>query len=302
MLKGIDVSEFQGNLDWKKIKEDGVQFAILKFGNIYDEDENYLDSKFEQNYQECLKYNIPVGIYVYNYCNSVNNVKKAMEWVFDKLNGKKLNLPIYIDMEDNDIQRESKGTLTNICNEFIKLVKTENYNAGVYANLNWFNNYLEPNKFEKDTSIWVAQYYKECQYEGEYDIWQYSSSGKVEGIDGNTDMDYLYNEDIVKKNETSEEPDKKSIDELAQEVIEGKWGNGVERKERLENAGYNYDEVQDKVNEILSSNNEVIYIVKSGDTLSEIAQKYNTTVNKLAEENNIDNPNLIYAGQKIVIK
>lgn len=93
----------------------------------------------------------------------------------------------------------------------------------------------------------------------------------------------------------------KSIEELAKEVIDGKYGNGEERKQKLGNL---YNEVQAKVNSIYGQNvtNEIIYIVKSGDTLSTIAQKYNTTYQKIAKDNNISNPNLIYPGQKLVIK
>ena len=84
-------------------------------------------------------------------------------------------------------------------------------------------------------------------------------------------------------------------------VINGEYGNGEERKQKLEAEGYNYNEVQSKVNEIINANKKIIYTVKSGDTLSEIAKKYNTTVQTLVRKNNISNPNKIYVGQKIEI-
>ena len=348
-IKGIDVSEFQGNVDWKKVKSSGINYAIIKFGNIYDYDENYLDSKFERNYKNAKAQGIKVGAYIYNYCNSVDTLKKGLEWAFEKLAGKKLDMPIYLDMEDKDIQGETVETLTNQSNEFAKYVKNKGYKAGVYANVNWLKNELNPEKFDKDISVWVAQYYKECQYTGKYDIWQYASNGKVSGISGNCDMNYLYNEDIIKESGSTENTDKKSVDELAQEVIDGKWGDGEARKKKLEDAGYNYnavqnrvnemlakpkksvtevskdviagkygngdnrkkkleaegydyDEVQAKVNQLLGANVTKTYTVKSGDTLSGIASKYKTTVAKLVKDNNIKNANLIYPGQKIVIK
>ena len=348
-IKGIDVSEFQGNIDWDKVKNDGVEFAILKLGNIYDYDTNYKDSKFDTNYKNAKAKGIKVGAYIYNYCNTVDTLKKGLEWAIKKLNGKKLDLPFYLDMEDKDIQGETKATLTNQCNEFAKYVKSKGYRAGVYANVNWLKNELNPSNFDKDISVWVAQYYKECQYEGKYDIWQYASNGKVSGISGNCDMNYLYNTDIIIESGSTDDSDKKSIDELAQEVIDGKWGDGEDRKNRLEKAGYNYDAVQDRVNEILSKPKKSItevakdlidgkygngetrkkkleaegynydevqakvnqllganvtktYTVKSGDTLSGIASKYKTTVAKLVKDNNIKNANLIYVGQKIIIK
>ena len=347
-IKGIDVSEFQGNINWNKVKADGIEFAILKLGNIYDYDANYKDSKFDTNYKNARANGIKIGAYIYNYCNTIDTLKKGLEWAIKKLEGKELDLPFYLDMEDKDIQGETKETLTNQCNEFAKYVESKGYQAGVYANVNWLKNELNPNDFDKKISVWVAQYYKECQYTGKYDIWQYASDGSVSGISGNCDMNYLYNEDIIKESET-DTSDKKTIDELAEEVIDGKWGDGEDRKTKLEKAGYNYDAVQDRVNEILSRPKKSItevakdvidgkygngetrkkkleaegydydqvqakvnqllganvtktYTVKSGDTLSGIASKYKTTVAKLVKDNNIKNANLIYPGQKIVIK
>lgn len=347
-IKGIDVSEFQGNINWNKVKADGIEFAILKLGNIYDYDANYKDSKFDTNYKNARANGIKIGAYIYNYCNTIDTLKKGLEWAIKKLEGKELDLPFYLDMEDKDIQGETKETLTNQCNEFAKYVESKGYQAGVYANVNWLKNELNPNDFDKKISVWVAQYYKECQYTGKYDIWQYASDGSVSGISGNCDMNYLYNEDIIKESET-DTSDKKTIDELAEEVIDGKWGDGEDRKTKLEKAGYDYDAVQDRVNEILSRPKKSItevakdvidgkygngetrkkkleaegynydtvqakvnqllgaevtktYTVKSGDTLSDIASKYKTTVAKLVKDNNIKNANLIYPGQKIVIK
>ena len=350
-IKGIDVSEFQGNINWDKVKADGIEFAILKLGNIYDYDANYKDSKFDTNYKNARANGIKIGAYIYNYCNTIDTLKKGLEWAIKKLEGKELDLPFYLDMEDKDIQGETVATLTNQCNEFAKYVKSKGYNAGVYANVNWLKNELNPSDFDKDISVWVAQYYKECQYKGEYDIWQYASDGSINGISGNCDMNYLYNTDIIKESGSTDTSDKKTIDELAQEVIDGKWGDGEDRKTKLEKAGYDYDAVQDRVNEILKEKdnkksitevakdvingkygngeerkkkleaegydydqvqakvNQLLganvtktYTVKSGDTLSGIASKYKTTVAKLVKDNNIKNANLIYPGQKIVIK
>ena len=349
-IKGIDVSEFQGNIDWDKVENAGVEFAILKLGNIYDYDTNYKDSKFDTNYKNARAKGIKVGAYIYNYCNTVDTLNEGLKWALEKLGNKKLDLPIYLDMEDKDIQGESKASLTEQCNEFAKYVKSKGYEAGVYANVNWLKNELNPNDFDKKISVWVAQYYKECQYTGKYDIWQYASDGSVSGISGNCDVNYLYNEDIIKESGT-DTGDKKTIDELAQEVIDGKWGdgedrktklekagydynavqgrvneilkekdnkksvtevakdvingkygNGEERKKKLEAEGYDYDQVQAKVNQLLGANVTKTYTVKSGDTLSGIASKYKTTVAKIVKDNNIKNANLIYPGQKIIIR
>ena len=95
-IKGIDVSEFQGSIDWNKVKADGVEFAILKFGNIYDYDANYKDSKFDTNYKKCQELGIKTGIYIYNYCNTVETLKKGLEWTFAKLGNIKLALAMLL--------------------------------------------------------------------------------------------------------------------------------------------------------------------------------------------------------------
>ena len=261
-IKGIDVSEFQGDIDWSEVKDAGIEFAIIKLANIYDFDDNYKDSKFDINYKNVKAQGIKVGAYNYNYSNTIDTLNKGVKWALEQLEGKELELPIYLDMEDKDIQEETIETLTNLCNEFAKTIEEGSYRAGVYANLNWLENKLNPSDFDDDISVWVAQYYTECQYEGEYNIWQYSSSGKVSGVSGNCDMNYLYDEDIIEDTEPTNDNNKKSVDELAQEVLEGKWGNGKNRKKKLENAGYNYDEVQNRVNEILGVNVTKTYTVK----------------------------------------
>lgn len=237
--KGIDVSAFQGNIDWNKVKASGIKYAILKFGNIYDYDANWKDSKFETNYSECQKLGIPVGIYVYNYCNTIDTLKKGITWLFNNLGHKKLQLPIYLDMEDKDIQGETKATLTAQCNEFAKQIVAQGYRAGVYANTNWLLNELTPSDFNKGISVWVAQYNSECEYEGVYDIWQYTSKGSIPGITGNVDVNYMINDiiNISTKPEppdTEETPDKYNDGVInciydIQEWLNNKYNFGIEQ-------------------------------------------------------------------------
>ena len=343
-IKGIDVSEFQGNINWDKVKADGIKFAILRVGfgmDVTSQDDKYI----ERNIEECERIGMPYGVYLFSYANSVEKAKSEAEHTLRLIKGHTLTMGVWYDIEDNATSGSvGKETLTNIINTYCNTIKNSGYDVGIYANLNWLNNKIEASVQEK-WPIWVAQYYKECQYKGKYVIWQYASDGKVDGISGNVDMNYFYG----KLQEDTENTDKKSVDELAQEVIDGKWGdgearkkkleaagydynavqdrvnemlakpkksitevakdvingkygNGDERKKKLEAEGYDYDEVQAKVNQLLGATVTKTYTVKSGDTLSGIASKYKTTVDKLVKDNNIKNANLIYVGQKIVIK
>lgn len=301
---GIDVSQHQGIIDWDKVKEN-INFAILRLSWIGNKNNHTLDTQFERNYSECKRLGIPVGVYVYCYCNNTETAKAGANWTVEKLKGKSLDLPVYIDMEDSSIAGVGKTGLTNICIAFNSIIEQAGYWAGVYANANWFNNYLNKDEIKKKYTTWIAHYGLSGtdKYKGEYDIWQNSSSGKVSGINGNVDTNYMHR-DLLAEIKGNVSQTTKSIDEVAQEVINGQWGNGDDRKTRLTNAGYNYNEVQAKVNEKLntSSNSSKTYTVKSGDTLSGIASKFGTTYQKIAADNGISNPNKIYPGQKLIIK
>lgn len=301
MLKGCDVSSHNGDIDWGKVKSQ-IDFAIIRLGygdNIDRQDDSY----FIKNVNGCINNNIPFGVYIYSYATNlggnasiqseVDHTKKMLSKISKK------PFCVYIDMEDDSTIKLGKTLLTNFALEFCKQIKNVGYTAGVYANENWFKNYLQVSTIASyGYSIWCAKYSdSKPNISSNYDIWQYSSTGRINGINGNVDMNYMYN-NIIGNQPTNE----KTIDELAKEVIAGKWGNGNDRKNRLTNAGYNYNEVQNKVNSLLNSNNKVYYTIKSGDNLSSIAKKYGTSVNQLAQWNNIKNPNLIYPNQKIRVK
>lgn len=302
---GIDVSTFQGDIDWYKVKSQ-INFAILRLGWIGNKNNHTLDTKFERNYSECKRLGIPVGVYVYCYSNCEDTAKAGAEWTLQQLNGKSLELPVYLDMEDSSIANLEKDKLTNICIAFNTVIEQAGLWAGVYANKDWFDNKLNKDIIKYKYTTWIAHYTSGTdKYKDEYDMWQNSSSGKINGISGSTDTNYMYRDLIAEiGNKTPSIPvNTKSIEELAAEVINGQWGNGNDRKSALQNAGYDYNAVQDRVNELLNVNNSTstTYTVKSGDTLSNIASKFGTTYQKLAEINGIADPNKIFAGQVIKI-
>lgn len=147
-----------------------------------------------------------------------------------------------------------------------------------------------------------------------YCMWQWTSSGRLNGYNGNLDCDVFYGDRstwdaYVGKSTSATKPQPKpvtkTVDQLAEEVITGQWGNGSDRKKRLTAAGYDYNAVQQMVNRKMAAKKQaahVYYVVKRGDTLSAIASKYGTTYQRLAQINGIANPNRIYVGQKIRVK
>lgn len=294
MLKGIDVSEHNGKIDFAKVKNSGLDFVIIRIGWIGNKENHTLDKKFEEYYNNAKANGLKVGFYVYSYVENETAMLSAINWVRTQISGKIREYPIFLDVEDAQISKLSKDEQTKLCKYFC-----DNFeNSGVYANLDWFKNKLNVNEL-LNYKIWLAQWTNAETHSADFkvDLWQYTSKGSVNGISGRVDMNYCLN---CEEN-TEQITGQLSLIEIANVVIRGEYGNGEERKTRLKNAGYNYDEVQAKVNELMGVSS-VNYKVKSGDTLSEIAQKFGTTVNKLASLNNIKNVNLIYAGQNLKIR
>ena len=191
VARGIDVSNFQGTIDWSQVKAAGIEFAILKVGPVYGKP----DSTFERNATECERLGIPYGVYYYSYARSVADANKEADRTLAWLGGHHPSLPIYYDLEDSYILEDSnfsKDKLAQIAQTFCNRMEAVGFKAGIYANLNWFNNYLNsPSLSGYDR--WVAQYNWRCDYSGSYSFWQYSSGGNVPGVNGSCDMNYCFN-------------------------------------------------------------------------------------------------------------
>lgn len=308
--KGIDVSYHQGVIDWNKVKKAGIEFAILRIGyGMYD---NQKDKQFEANYTNARANGIPVGVYTYSYAKSVAEAEKEAECVIKWLNGRHLDLPVYFDLEDKSQTNLGKNTLNEMCKAFCNKIEKAGYWAGIYTNKYWATGLIDGAKLGERHTYWIAQYNDKCTYSGPYAMWQYSSSGKVDGINGNVDMNYLYGNLGGSQGNTTTSTSKpvnstkKSNETIAQEVINGLWGNNPQRKNNLINAGYDYNTIQTIVNQKLGKTTTTstvkTYTVKKGDTLSAIAKKYGTTYQKIARDNGISNPNKIYVGQVLKIK
>lgn len=189
---GCDISEHNGRIDWDTVKGQ-IGFAILRLGWIGNKNNHTLDTQFERNYSECKRLGIPVGTYVYNYCVNENTARDGAEWAVRKLEGKNLDLPVYIDMEDSTGTTLGKDINTAICVAFNSVIEASGRWAGVYANLNWFNNYLHKDIIKDKYTTWIAHYgVSPYKYDGEYDMLQYSSDGYVDGISGRVDVNEMY--------------------------------------------------------------------------------------------------------------
>lgn len=185
-LTGIDVNRYQGEIDWEKVKAAGIDFAIIRCGYAEDKVE-YDDPYFEYNASECERLGIPYGVYLYSYATSIQDASSEADHVLRLIEGHTLSFPVYYDLEDNTIQNSDHAAIaTTFCNK----IEAAGYPVGVYANLYWWNNYLTDSCFDSWYK-WIAQWGNSCDYTGEYAMWQYSSTGTVDGINGNVDMNFL---------------------------------------------------------------------------------------------------------------
>ena len=188
---GIDVSKWQGNIDWSQASS-AVSFAIIRCGFRGSSGNIAVDPKFGQNIQGAKANGVRVGVYFYSIAmNEAQAVEEASLAVQQVSQYGGVSLPIYIDMEDSRQLALSQAERDAIVMAFCRTVQNSGYSAGVYANKNWLTNYLTPSSYG-GISIWVAQYNTQCTYKGRYDIWQYSSKGSIPGIGGNVDLNTSY--------------------------------------------------------------------------------------------------------------
>lgn len=190
--KGIDVSNAgQGKItDWSKAAEN-IDFAILKACNGYQNEQNEADAQFKANADACEKCGIPYGIYVYQYFTTTEKAREAAEFTINLIKGRKLTYPVFLDIEEQCVADLGKAEILELARTFCYYIEKAGYTFGVYANKNWFTNYLTDPWYDNKVK-WLAQYNSTVTYTGKYDIWQYTGSGTVPGIDGKVDMNYCY--------------------------------------------------------------------------------------------------------------
>ena len=267
MIKGIDVSYANLSIDWSEVKKSGIEFAILRstFGS---ESESQIDSQYYQNATGCVKNNIPFATYHFAYFVNEKTAKDEADFAIKKANEyKKYVKFIVLDVEEDSVRYAKnmgyKPDWTACSIAFMERIKSAGYTPVLYSNYNWLKNVFNYNKI-KNYKLWYAA---PDAIKPAYTcaIWQYSWKGKVNGINGDVDMNYLYDEMLIKSSvkastgskasqvTSNTTTTKKSVETLAKEVIAGKWGNGDERKKKLTAAGYDYSAVQEKVNSLLKA-------------------------------------------------
>lgn len=301
-MYGIDISKHNGNINLEPYKG---QFVIIRVGYGH----FHLDEKFERNVNECKRLGIPFGVYHYSYALNEAEAEAEARGVLDAIAKYKndIKVGVWFDMEDADGYKKKHGfkfsnsTIAPICFKFCKMIEDAGYYSGIYTSSSWLQYVNGLNdRFDKWVANWGSN--NGCQ---QTNTSQYGTIQQYTSKPLDKNIMYADLSRYSRGNTTSVKPQPKPIDQIADEVIAGKWGNGADRKKRLTDAGYNYDAVQKAVNKKMGAKKQtahVYYVVKRGDTLSGIASKYGTTWQKLQAMNGIRNPNKIYPGQRIRVK
>lgn len=200
MYDGIDVSKFQGTIDWNAVALDGIDFSIIRLGyRGYGTGKIVTDPMYITNIEGAKAAGLDVGVYFFTQAITVEEAIEEANFVIENLGEYSLDLPVYIDIEEitYDVGRMDSAGLNNeqrtaICDAFCDTIKAAGYDAGIYANKYWLTTRLDAPALEAEHQIWLANYTNETDYAGQYGMWQYSSTGTVAGISGNVDRDVLY--------------------------------------------------------------------------------------------------------------
>lgn len=268
--KGIDVSVYQKDIDYEKVKKAGYSFVMIRAG--YGKYTQQKDTYFEQNYRRAKNAGLHIGAYWYSYAVTPAEAREEANTFLKVIAGKTFDYPLAFDIEDNSQRNLSVSTISAIISAFCKIIE----DAGYYAILYSYASFLE-NKVSKAVrgryDIWVAHFdVSTPSYDGSYGMWQYTSKGNVNGVSGKCDLDYAYKDypSIIKskqaktkipskQEQTATTNTEEKIDKaftafksqyvrVANDVIAGKYGNGQARITALKAKGYDPDIVQSIVN------------------------------------------------------
>lgn len=320
-MQGIDVSKWNGDIDWSKVKKAGVEFVLISCGTS----QSSIDS-FEKNYKEAKNNGIMVGVYRYSYAKTEESAVKEAQSLLNNIKGKQLEFPIVIDIEDSSLTKLSRQEKTDIVKAFCEEIENAGYYAMYYCNLNWLNSHLYKDQLSK-YDLWLAQW-NVTEPSVECGIWQMYDNGEIDGISGNVDMNmsfkdypsimikkgingYSKNEEIKKEIPKQEQNPSNDISYINYIVIKGDTLSKIASKynttvsdlvqiNNINNPNIIYENQFIKVP--VKSSNNIVYTVQKGDTLSNIAIKYNTSVDSIVKLNSISDKNKIYVGQILKIK
>lgn len=241
-IKGVDLSYCQEGISFPALKQAGVKFAIIRAGFSTKK-----DVTMDKFVADCKNYGIDYGFYWYSYAMSVEQAQAEAEKCIELIKGLSPAYPVFFDMEEKkQISGLSTDTRTKMAIAFCEKIKQAGLKVGIYANPSFMENYYDKQQFIGKYDIWLAHWTESPDKPSKYDYGQTMWQWGLDKIDG-----YDIDGDICFCEYVNPTPVKKTVEQLAKEVIRGDWGNGAERKQKLTAAGYDYSAVQKRVNKLL---------------------------------------------------
>lgn len=187
---GIDVSKWQGEIDFEAVKNAGCEFVIMRVGSYYDE--YTVDAYFHSNMENALNAGLKVGVYIYTTANTEQEVRENAQWIAEQLDGKKLDFPVVFDWEEFSNFQQYEMSINDL-NEYYNIFDEEleklGYDSMLYSSKNFLNNFWYK---QSSNPVWLAHFTDETDYDGEYALWQMSCFGNIDGIEGDVDFNILY--------------------------------------------------------------------------------------------------------------
>lgn len=218
-IKGIDVSAWQGKIDWKTVADYGMDFVIIRIT----EAGNVVDSQFENNLAGCNKYNIPVGVYKYSYAMTIAEIQSEARKVVSTLNGRKIQFPVFLDLECNNQRTLGFESIHKMADAFREIVEAAGYKFAIYCNVDWYTNMICSHLKKYD--FWIARYpanddgWLQERLRPDFGVgWQYSSKAKIPGISGTVDRNVFY-KDYSEENKKEET----TVDKLQEHIDLGNY-------------------------------------------------------------------------------
>ena len=236
-IKGIDVSANQGNINWKAVANYGMGFAILRIT----EKGNVIDPTFERNYKGCIENKIPVGVYKYSYATSIGQIKTEANIVIKTLNKRKLDYPVFLDIEDKCQRNISKNIMMQMINAFRAIIVKAGYKFGIYCGESWYNTYLPDGAKKYD--CWIAHYPDPDDGTMQTRVkpgtgigWQYSNKATIPGIPTKVDRSIFYKDYSSINNANKQEGGNKLTKEQAINALIAVAKNEIGYLEKATNA------------------------------------------------------------------
>lgn len=235
-IKGIDVSAWQGKIDWKTVADYGMGFAILRIT----EAGNVVDSQFENNLAGCNKYNIPVGVYKYSYAMTIAEIQREARKVVSTLNGRRIQFPVFLDLEHNNQRSLGSESIHKMADAFREIVEAAGYKFAIYCNVDWYENVICSHLKKYD--FWIARYpanddgWLQERLRPDFGVgWQYSSKAKIPGISGTVDRNVFYKDYTTDENTKTDTKGENNVKLTKEQIIQNIRNDAVSFAVRIAN-------------------------------------------------------------------